>query len=95
MGFLTRILFCIFILGFMLYSYLNQQNRLIRLRLEVPALARQLQKIEAENTRLVYEVEQFENPIHLLELSNQAEFADLNHPYREDILELSSKETCP
>ncbi len=72
-----------------LYSYLEKQNQLTHLRIQIPEIAKQLKMIREENTRLQYEIDQFENPEHLIELSRRPEFAHLKQPLQKEIL------TCP
>jgi hypothetical protein len=41
--------------------------------------------IKEENIRLQYEIEQFENPQHLMELSRHTAFTHLKHPLVKDV----------
>jgi cell division protein FtsB len=85
-GVLIRILFCIFCLGIFLYSYIEKQNVITELRLAIPSVSKELQSIQEENTRLRFEIDQFENPQHLLELSRRPEYRHLKHPLLKDII---------
>ncbi len=85
---LIQILLCIFALGFTLCAYINQLNHLTELRLKIPLLQKELKLIQEENTRLQYEIDQFESPIHLMELMKQHEFVHLQFPYTKDIVVL-------
>jgi len=85
-GILYRILACIFGLGVCLYSYVDKQNEVTRLRLEIPLIAKQIKDIREENTRLQYEIDQFENPQHLMELARNHEYSHLKHPFARDIV---------
>lgn len=85
-GLLTRLLTCIFFLGFLLYSYIEKQNQLTQLRICIPELAKDVKQIREENTRLQYEIDQFENPQHLMELARHGEFTHLKHPLLKEIL---------
>lgn len=69
-----------------LYSYMEKQNELTHLRIEIPELEKVVKNIHEENTRLQYEIDQFENPQHLIELSRRAEFAHLHQPLYKEIL---------
>jgi len=85
-GVLTRILVCIFGFGICLYSYVDKQNEVTRLRLEIPYIANQIKDIRQENTRLQYEIDQFENPQHLMELARHSEYSNLKQPFVREIV---------
>ena len=85
---ISRILLCIFCAGLFLYAYIDSQNKLTRLRLQIPVLAKDIQEIKEANTQLKYEIELFESPQHLLELSRNAEYSHLKQPLLKEILTL-------
>ncbi len=85
-GIILRTSMCIFACGLWLYSYIEKQNTLTDLRIRIPELSRSVKTIQEENTRLQYEIDQFENPEHLIELARHAEFAHLKHPLHKEIL---------
>jgi len=85
-GILIRIVICIFSFGFFLYSYIDKQNKLTELRILIPGLVKEIKTIDEENTRLQYEIDQFENPGHLIELARHSEFSHLKHPFIKDVL---------
>ncbi|MBY0528955.1 MAG: hypothetical protein K2P51_02060 [Rhabdochlamydiaceae bacterium] len=88
-GIATRILLCIAVFSFCLYSYLDQQNAVTRLRLEIPVVAKQLKDLREENTRLQFEIDLFESPQHLMELMALQEFSHLKHPMAKDVMLVS------
>ena len=69
-----------------MYAYLEEQNELIKLRMEIPRLGQDLKEITEENQRLEFEIESFENPRHLMELVLQNEYSHLKHPLVSDIV---------
>lgn len=83
-----KVLACILSAGVTLYAMIEKQNELVILRLEIPVLERELRLIEEENTRLKYEIERFESPIHLMELARKPEFSHLKFPHNSDVLVL-------
>jgi hypothetical protein len=83
---LIRIAICIFSFGFFLYSYIDKQNNLTKLRINIPTLVKEVGSIHEECTRMQYEIDQFENPGHLIELARHSEFSHLKHPFIKDIL---------
>jgi len=88
---LTKILACVIITGVMLIGFVKKQNQLTRLRLEIPILEKSVRNINEENWRLKYAIEQFEQPVHLIELSRKPEFSHLKHPYLEEIVILPNE----
>lgn len=88
-GITIQIFICIFIVGLALYAYIDKQNELTELQLAIPALEKELKEIHEENIRLQYEINQFESPIHLMELARKPEFGHLKYPY------LNSVQTMP
>lgn len=83
---LFRVLLCVFVGGATLYAYVNKQNQLTKMRLKIPPLEKEVRQLKEENRRLMYEVDQFENPVHLIELLSKPEFAHLKHPILKDIV---------
>ncbi|MDR3624959.1 MAG: hypothetical protein P4L16_07470 [Chlamydiales bacterium] len=82
----TKILSVIVICGVFLFSYLNQHVELTKLRLRVPAVARELKMIQEENSHFQYEIDVFESPINLIELARKPEFSYLKHPRQDKII---------
>lgn len=77
---------CIFVAALTLFAYIEKQNELTELRLKIPTLAKEVKQIEEENIRLNYEIDQFESPIHLMELSRKPEFSHLKYPNLDQVL---------
>jgi hypothetical protein len=82
----VRFVVCLFFFCLCLYFYLDKQNQLTSLKIQIPQLIKEVEVIQGENQRLQYEIDQFENPSHLLELAQKAEFSHLKHPLIGDIL---------
>jgi hypothetical protein len=80
-----QIFICIFIACLALYAYIDKQNELTELQLTIPAVAKELKEIHEENIRLQYEINQFESPIHLMELARKPEFGHLKYPYLNEV----------
>lgn len=74
--------------GLCLYSYLDMQNALTRLRIEVPKLARNLRHVEEENTRLQYAIEAYESPQHLMQLARESASSRLKFPLIKEVVTL-------
>ena len=81
-----KILICLFVFGVCLYSYIEKQNDLTLLKIEVPKVAKEIESLKEEIKKIKYEVEMFENPIYLMQLIRQPEFGHLKHPFVEDVL---------
>ena len=88
----SRFLLCIFFAGLIFYGLIKKQNTLTELRLAIPVLKKQVRLIEQENTRLQYQIDCFESPIHLMELAGKPEFSHLKLPYVEDIMTIHNNE---
>lgn len=81
-----RFVFCIFVAGLTLYLYIDRHNKLTELRIVIPQVSREVNMIREENTRLRYEIERFESPIHLMELLRKPEFSHLRYPYLNEVV---------
>jgi len=87
-GLFIRVLFCIAIVGVFLYVHILKQNTITELRLQIPQAAKELEAIKQENVRLRFEMDQFESPQHLMELSSQPQFSHLKYPLLNEIITL-------
>ncbi|MBF8263059.1 MAG: hypothetical protein HW387_724 [Parachlamydiales bacterium] len=85
-GLLLRLGFCLGVVCFCLYSYLNKQNELTHLKIRLPQLEKEIKLIAEENCRLQYEIDRMENPTRLIELAHRPEFSNLKHPMMKEIL---------
>jgi hypothetical protein len=83
---LFKIFICLAGAGIALYASVSEQNALMALRRAVPPLSKEVKAIQEDNQRLQYIVDNFENPIHLIEMSRQPEYGHLKYPYTEDIV---------
>ncbi len=78
-----------------LYAYLQQQNDLTLLRIELPALTDEVRLLQEENMRLALEIDQFENPKHLMQLAQRPEFTHLKHPMIDEIIVMNEGAQIP
>jgi len=90
-----RIFVCIAFLGMCLYSYLNVQNEITELRLCLPKLADEVRHLSEENTRLQYEIQEFESPENLMRISKSASFANLKYPTHQEVITLKQSSPLP
>lgn len=81
---MTRLFICIGAVGFTLFAYIEKQNELTELRLAIPVVKKELTALVEENIALKYEIESFENPVHLMELMRNPEYSHLKYPYLSD-----------
>lgn len=84
-GFIVRLLLPMAACGLCLYSYIDKQNALTQLRIDIPTVSREIGAICEENTRLKYEIDLFESPEHLLELAKSCAFSHLKHPLIKEV----------
>ncbi len=83
---LLRLGICVSVFGVLLFFYLEKQNELTHLKIQLPKLEKQIANCRQEISRLRYEVDQFENPSHLIELAHRPEFGHLKYPLLKEIL---------
>ena len=57
--------------------------------MQIPVLAAELKALEQENVRIKFEIDKFESPDHLLELSKRPEYSHLKHPRQNEVIEMS------
>ncbi|HSX13058.1 MAG TPA: hypothetical protein VLE96_01375 [Chlamydiales bacterium] len=88
-NFLMQIGVCFFVIGFCLYSYLDAQNDLTQLKMQLPKVEKEIELIEEETQRLSYKIDKFENPTNLIELAHKPEYRHLRHPVLREILTVS------
>ncbi len=86
LGIVIRTLICILTIGCFLYAYITKQNDITELRLQIPVKAKMLEEIAQACTALQFQIDQFENPQHLMELSSQPQFSHLKYPLLSDII---------
>lgn len=86
LGLLFRLLICLAFLGSFLYLTIDRQNEITKLRLVIPHIAKEIDEIKEENTRMLFQIECFENPIHLMQLARLNEYSHLKHPMTKEIL---------
>lgn len=83
---ILSVFLCIFAFGLTLFFYIDKSNELTILRLAIPQVEKEVKKLKLENEKLKFEIEQFESPIHLLELSKKPEYSHLKYPLTSDVL---------
>jgi len=85
-GFSICFLINFVILIALLQKYIENQNVLTEVRREIPKIEKSLRAISEENLMLQYEIDRFENPLHLMELAQKPEFSHLRFPSYEEVL---------
>lgn len=82
---------CLLTLGGCLINYLERQNTLTQLRLYVPKLSLEIKGIQEEISQLKYNIQEFENPDHLLKLASDFSSGYLKHPLEKEILVIQER----
>lgn len=82
-------------IGSALFYYLETQNELSTLKMAMPLLAKEIEEIGAHNQRLRFEVECFENPLHLMQLLDQPQFSHMRFPLETEVLAIAPKKSEP
>jgi len=85
-GLLFRLLICVFVLGGFFYTYIDKQNDLTELKMEIPDLISTVRVLEEENSQLSLEIEKIENPHHLMDLLREKEYSHLYYPYIDEVV---------
>ncbi|QVE48918.1 hypothetical protein SBV42_03970 [Chlamydia crocodili] len=80
-----RLFFCFCFLGGLLYSYINKQNDLTKLRLEIPSLWSKLRQREQENIALGFLIDKIESPEHLMYIASLPEYQYLQYPTEDSV----------
>ncbi len=91
---LVKLTICVALGGGCLYAHLHQINRLTHLKMAFPALEGEVRELQETTHRLAYQIEQFENPVHLIDLARRPEFGHLHHPLLQEILTVSEGLAC-
>lgn len=74
------------IAGMTLYRYIDKLNELTELKLVIPSLAKEVIELKDRNQELLYQIESFKNPAHLMQLAKQPEFAHLQPIKKDDVV---------
>lgn len=85
----------LFFLGLSMYAYIDKENEVTRLKLKIPEITKQTVLLSEENTRLRYQIDQFERPEHLMQLCRQSSFAHLKHPFIVDVSLFAAGQALP
>lgn len=72
-----RLIVCLLGIGLGLYVTVVSDNRLTRLRMQIPKLKQEVQELEEENEALAFAIASRTEPHHLLKLSSSFEFLHL------------------
>lgn len=83
-----KLLICLVLACMTLYAFIAKGNQVTEIRLAIPALAKKVRILREENSRLSYEIEQFESPIHLMEIMHRAELSHLKFPHDAEVIAL-------
>lgn len=54
--------------------------------MQIPLKQKELQKIEQINTRLQFDIDAFENPLHLMQMAREEKFQHLKYPLSNEII---------
>jgi len=92
---ILRTAVCIFFLGVSMYSYIDKQNQVTKLKIKLPEIAREIRTLRQENMHLQYAVDKFESPENLMALARTEPFAHLKHPAFNEIVTLAQGEMLP
>ncbi len=83
---LIRLLCCIFIAAFLVFSYIHKLNRITQFKIEIPKLEKKVQMLLEENRALMLEIEKKENPHQLIKWLQQPQFSHLKQPKPSEVI---------
>lgn len=86
MNLLYQIWIGIFIVGFCFYLYVDRQNDLIKLQIELPLVRKELRLLEEENRQLLFAIEEVENPSRIMQLRKDPKFSHLKEVHEDAII---------
>lgn len=75
--------------GGLLYAYVNKQNDLTKLQLEMPCLWSSLRQLEQENVALGFLIDKLESPEHLMRIADLPEYHYLHYPDEDSVYVVS------
>ena len=81
-----RIFLCLACVGVALHAYIDRNNSIVEVRREIPRLSQDVKAVEESNRTLEYQVERFESPLHLMELSHKPEYSHLRYPSHDQVI---------
>lgn len=81
-----KMLACVLCAVLFSYASISKQNELTKLQLRLPKITKEIESIEKSNQYLRYLIEAFENPLHLMQLAREPEYAHLKTPYLEEVI---------
>lgn len=82
----VRVAICLCCMSFVVYIYIDQQNTLTELRRLIPKLEKQSRRVNEDNVSLQYEIDQFREPRHLLELARKPQYRHLRFPSSDEVI---------
>lgn len=88
---LLRIFICLTCFGVSLYLYLDKINEQTNIRFKIPQIEKEIEELEQANIELAYQIENFKNPQHLLELAERPEYSHLKFPFAQEVMVISTE----
>ena len=85
---LQKLGFLIVVLSFCLHFYVEKQNQLTKVKIQIPKLVKEIQLLKEESRQFLFQIDRFENPYHLMEMARMPQYSHLKHPFLENILTL-------
>jgi hypothetical protein len=86
---------CLAFLAGLAYLWLDRNNQLAQARLQIAPLQVACRAEAREQTRLLFEIDTFENPLHLHRLLQQERYRHLHFPRLHDVIFLTAERQRP
>lgn len=94
-GLLIRVWICLLILGVTLYAFVERQNHLRKIQVEIPKLKKEYAALKENNGKLQYELQKSLDPKRLQELLQKAPYGHLKFPSKNEILYIEKRRESP
>ncbi len=88
---LFRVMICLATFGLGLYLYIDKLNEQTAVRFKIPAIEKEIEELSQKNIQLAYQLENFNDPQHLLELAKQPEYSHLKFPFMKEVMVISTE----
>ncbi|WP_213318474.1 hypothetical protein [Chlamydiifrater volucris] len=75
-----RLAACCLFSAILMYSYVNKQNEITKVRLAIPRTSADLRELEEENVSLSFIIERYESSENLMEIASLPEYEGLHYP---------------
>ncbi len=88
---ISRLLMCGIFITAVTYVFIDKQNHITELRRRIPEIKKVLRNVIDSNKKLKYQIDRFESPLNLMEISKRPEFSHLRYPAENEVITIIRK----